>query len=93
MCVQHVYVHVFVVIVCACVYQVLVERDQASKEVSRLMSELESLKDHNVQLADRAANYQVQAKAKEVSPSWNNVHLLKKSLKIALLLFLFIRLF
>jgi len=43
------------------------ERDDAQKEVAGLFAELEALKDHNVQLVDRAANYQVQAKAKEVS--------------------------
>ena len=60
--------------------QVLLERDQAQKEASSLFAELEALKDHNVQLADRAANYIVQAKAKEVgintaiaTPSQSNI--------------------
>lgn len=52
---------------CVCVYlQVLVQRDEADKKVKVLLAELEGLRDHNVQLQDRADNFKVQAQAKEV---------------------------
>ena len=46
--------------------QVLAQRDEEAEKVKVLLSEIESLKDHNVQLMDRAANFKVQAQAKEV---------------------------
>jgi FtsZ-binding cell division protein ZapB len=46
---------------------VLAQKDEALQKVASLQSEIEGLKDHNVQLMDRAANFKVQAQAKEVS--------------------------
>lgn len=47
------------------------ERDEAMKKVKALMSEIEALRDHNVQLEDRAANFKIQAQAKEVCIIWD----------------------
>lgn len=47
--------------------QVLAQRDEALQKVKVLASEIDNLKDHNVQLVDRAANFKVQAQAKQVS--------------------------
>ena len=47
--------------------QVLAQRDDANQKIQVLKSEIESLKDHNVQLMDRADNFRVQAQVKEVS--------------------------